>query len=310
MITPTEELSWRIKGAIIPSYKMEIEEQLLHDIEQHYKNKGGVESDFGADDDLSFPCKYSSINEICTNKVLIGIAGQLLNAPPILIQAVAWGKTYKGSSVYSNDDQRMHMDYGNNSFVHPPPFTNPDVAACLLYLSDTDVTGGGTAIVPRNGPNDFWYKPPYIKMPGQNGLPFLNNRTDAEKMLKVKGIDRSSLYGREIIPKYKIGDMLWYRHDVWHRGTPVKEGQVRYVVSLAWKKPCSNALVWNGGFAKNMYYDWLEEFISNLNGMQLYSIGFPHPLDSYWCSETIKHTKSRFECYGLDLDKYLSSTII
>ena len=310
MITPTEELCWRTKGVIIPDCKLELEEQLLHDIEQHYKMKGQVESDFGSDPDLSFPCKYTSINEICTNKVLIAIAGQLLNAPPILIQAVAWGKTYKDSSIQSNDDQRMHMDYGNNSFVHPPPFNNPDVAACLLYLSDTEDTGGGTTFVPREGPNDFWYKPPYTKMPGQNGLPFINNRLDAERMLRDNKIDRSSLYDREIKPKYEIGDMLWYRHDVWHRGTPVNPGKIRYVISLAWKKRTSATLVWNAGYAKNMYFGWLEEFISTLNHMQLYSIGFPHPLDSYWCTETINNTKNRFGSYGLDLDKYLSSTII
>jgi hypothetical protein len=311
MITPTEELYWRTRGAIVPGHQLEIDSQVIHDIEQHYKNKGSVESDFGSDPELSFPTKYESINDICVNKELISIAGQLLNAPPLLIQAVAWGKTKKSKSLQSNDDQRMHMDYGNNTWVHPPPFHNPNVAACILYLSNTEETGGGTAIVAREGMDDPWYKPPYIQMPGQNGIPFINNKKDAEKMLLNQyGINRKSLYNREIIPNYEIGDMLWYRHDVWHRGTPVKKDKIRYVISLAWKKPNATVLNWNMGFTQKMYYGWLEEFICSLNAYQLHSIGFPHPLNSYWCRETIRNTKERFKSYEFDLDKYLESDII
>ena len=312
MITPTEELCWRTRGAIIPEHQLDIDKQIIIDLESHYKSKGGCEGDFGNDAELMFPTrKYPSINNMAVHRELIAIAGQLLNGPPVLIQAVAWGKVAKDNTPMANNDQRMHMDYGNNSFVHPPPFSNPNVAACIVYLSDTAITGGGTSIVARRGHNDKWYKPPYIKMPGQAGIEFINDRETAEKELKKSyAINRDSLYAREEIPEYDIGDMLWYRHDVWHRGTPVKKGHTRYVVSLAWKKATATICIWNAGFAKQMYYGWLEKFIAKLNAYQLYSIGFPHPLDSYWCKETIEGTHARLSDHGFDLHKYLASSII
>ena len=68
----------------------------------------------------------------------------------------------------------------------------------------------------------------------------------------------------------KKGDVLWYRHDVWHRGTPVKKGCVRYVINLAYAKPNAPINVWNSGFTQKMYYGWLEDYISSLNNYQLF----------------------------------------
>ena len=104
--------------------------------------------------------KIHSINEMAVNGMLIATAGQLLNGPPILIQMQVWAKKgCKPSGPQSNQNQRMHMDYGNNTFVHPPPFVNPSAVSLIVYLSDTELTGGGTAVVPREGLNDEWYKP-------------------------------------------------------------------------------------------------------------------------------------------------------
>ena len=304
-------MHWRTKGWVVPQYQIEEIDELANDIKNYYKKKGEIKEDFGNEKDLMFPSKINSINKIATNKVLIAMAGQLLNCAPRLIQMVAWAKSgSEFTSSSSNNDQRMHMDYGNNSFVHPPPFNNPNAVSCILYLSDTDETGGGTAIVPRNGPNDKWYIPPYVRMPGQAGYEFINDKTEAETMMLYEGCDRSELYNREIIPDYEFGDVLWYRHDVWHRGTPVKPGKIRYVVNLAWKRDNAPILCWNRGWTQNMYYGWLETFISKLNAYQLYSIGFPHPLSSYWCKETIEGTQARYRCYGLDLKKYLETHII
>ncbi len=86
MITPTEELHWRMKGYVIPNYKLNLSESsIIHDVESHYKRKG-IPEDFGDDDKLSFPSEIHSINEMAVNGMLIATAGQLLNGPPILIQ--------------------------------------------------------------------------------------------------------------------------------------------------------------------------------------------------------------------------------
>ena len=129
-------------------------------------------------------------------------------------------------------------------------------------------------------------------------------------MMAYEGYDRSSLYDREEAPQFDVGEMLWYRHDVWHRGTPVNTGRIRYVINMAWTKTESPNFIWQGGYAKHLYYGWLEEFIATLNPYQLYSIGFPHPLSSYWCNETIAGVAARYHCYGFDINKYLTASII
>jgi hypothetical protein len=35
--------------------------------------------------------------------------------------------------------QRIHVDYPNNSIVHPTPPNAPDAVACLLYLDGVEV---------------------------------------------------------------------------------------------------------------------------------------------------------------------------
>ena len=36
-----------------------------------------------------------------------------------------------------NNDQRFHMDYGNNTFLHPTPWNQPENVAAIAYLADT-----------------------------------------------------------------------------------------------------------------------------------------------------------------------------
>ena len=52
---------------------------------------------------------------------------------------------------------------------------------------------------------------------------------------------RQKLYNREIFADTNVGDILFYRLDTWHRGTPVKKGKVRrskifYLRGLTGKK--------------------------------------------------------------------------
>ena len=64
--------------------------------------------------------------------------------------------------------------------------------------------------------------------------------------------------------------------DLWHRGTPVNKNKVRYVHNLAWrKKNASGICHWNKGWTQNMYYGWLEKFISLLDEEQRSILGFP-----------------------------------
>jgi len=55
----------------------------------------------------------------------------------------------------------MQMDYGNNCYGVPLPDEPLQAVAMFVYYSDTEITGGGTAMVPRRGERDSVYQWPY-----------------------------------------------------------------------------------------------------------------------------------------------------
>ena len=101
----------------------------------------------------------------------------------------------------------MHMDYGNNSFLHPPKWENPEAVSIIIYLSDISETGGGTSVVPRNTKTNHLYNSPYLNMPGINNYQFNNDRQYAEDYFQQEHPEvfqfRQQLYQHEIIPRPK-----------------------------------------------------------------------------------------------------------
>jgi len=165
------------------------------------------------------------------------------------------------------------MDYGNNMWGFPPPWNKPNAVAMILYYSDTTKTGGGTAVVPYR---PDLYKNSQRMMPGQGSIPFANNRNEAEELMKLYDPEgwelRKKCYEAEIRPFFRPGDLLVYRLDLWHRGTPVKKNKIRYVHNFLWAledAPISN---WNS-FTQRLYYGWLEKFIRSLSEKQLFVLG-------------------------------------
>ena len=264
--------------------------------------------DFGSGGKAMFPSKSMPfVNTITTSPALLTAVEQLLGTEDIvLIQSTAWAKYGKklgpdgNNDDHSNNDQRVHMDYGNNMWVHPPPWDQPNAVSIIIYLSDVRQTGGGTAVTPRQGDEDLLYQWPYSHMPGIGGIPFKNNKAAVEAMMREGASQetikiREECYRREIKTRPKFGSVLFYRHDVWHRGTPVDPGQVRYVMNVAWAKKNSPGMsTWNQGLTIQMYYGWLEEFVRSLNGQQLRSLGFPARSNPYWTKKTIEAVNMRY----------------
>lgn len=274
-----------------------------------YKNKDLSVKDFGSDGKLEFPSN-TLIDKIVVDENIINCVKKMLNTDNILlVQADAWGKEGKDDySNYSNNNQRMHMDYGNNSFLHPSNWDEPECVAMIVYLSDIKKTGGGTALVPKNNNTNKLYNFPYKNMPGICNYPFYNDKDSAEEYFLNKDKDiynfRKDLYENEIITEADTGDILFYRLDVWHRGTPVKKGQVRFVINLLWKKKeCHWINCWNPGWTKKMYYGYLEHFFTSMSPLQRSVLGVPLPGDKYWNIEKINLLKMRYP--KIDIEPYL-----
>lgn len=283
--------------------------ECVNKIKQLYQDKELICRDFGSDGKLDFPTGIC-IDYVSLNENLLNCVQQLLGTKEILLcQCDTWCK--KGSNVLteqSNNDQRMHMDYGNNTFLHPSDWNNPESVAIIIYLSDVNETSGGTAVVPRIDDNDELYKSPYINMPGLCGDKFINNKKDAELYYKEKNIEvfdfRKKLYEREMRLVPKLGDILFYRLDVWHRGTPVNKGKVRFVMNLLFKKKeCYWINQWNSGWTKKMYYGSIEELFVKLSPYQRSILGVPLPGDKYWDIEKINYLKYRYP--NIDINPYL-----
>jgi hypothetical protein len=77
----------------------------------------------------------------------------------------------------------MHMDYGNNTMLHPQ-WDTPEVVAAVIYYDDSEDTGVETGDVSRRAVDDPVYQPPFADMPGQAANPFFNDRTTVENCFK------------------------------------------------------------------------------------------------------------------------------
>ena len=266
-LTKEQEHQWRENGYCIVNNL--IDQDIInnsYDFMLNYYNNKNICTDFGSNNhELEFPTN-TILDKLYIHENIIKSVQQLLKTDEILLtQADAWSKS--GNNINrTNGNQRMHMDYGNHTFLHTSDWYAPECVAMIIYLSDIKITGGGTAIVKRLSNDDEAYQEPYINMPGQAKNSFYNDKDEAENYFKNNNIQiynfRNKLYEREFITQPSIGDILFYRLDTWHRGTPVFPNKIRNVINLVWKKKeCYWIQQWNVGFTKKMYKGILEKNI-------------------------------------------------
>ncbi len=120
---------------------------------------------------------------------------------------------------------------------------------------------------------------------------------------------RKKLYEREIPVKFTRGTVLLYRHDVFHRGTPVKPQKFRIVQNLIYRKSDAEWITnWNQGFARCMYGNGqkfiTETIIGKSSPEQRCVLGFPAPDHRYWNRVTLNAVCARYEMFGFDKKPY------
>ena len=215
------------------------------------------DSNFGG---LAFPT-LTTLDRLTLHPKILAVAREYLKGEVLLSQSEAWQKT-------SDLDQRMHMDYGNHSFLYPTPWDQPEVVAAIVYLDDTRVTGGATRVVPWQ---PKLYDHVWDCMPGI-GFPFHN----ARKYDHYEHPLRKELYAHEVEIHAQPGDVLFYRHDLWHRGTPVRPGHRRRVLNLVFKQPHAHHIyTWGQGYARKNYHGGVERLVATLTHDQRAALGIP-----------------------------------
>ena len=319
-LTKEQEYQWREEGYCIVNNL--INQDIINDCYQfilkYYDNKN-VCTDFGSNNhELEFPTN-TVLDKLYIHEHIIKSAQQLLKTDEILLtQADTWSKSGNNTNNTNitnrtnrtNGNQRMHMDYGNHTFLHASDWYTPECVAMIIYLSDIKITGGGTAIVKRLKNDDEAYQEPYINMPGQAKNHFYNDKDEAENYFKKTNIQvynfRKKLYDREIIPQPSIGDILFYRLDTWHRGTPVFPNKIRNVMNIVWKKKeCYWIQQWNMGFTKKMYKGLIENLFITMTPLQRSVFGVPMPGDAFWTLKKLQLLVARYP--GIDINPYIIS---
>ena len=323
-LTDAQIESWRERGfalvdGVLPP---ELTERAAADATALFPEPGSKESealsDFGSGGRLQFPASRDSVNQITLHPRLLAAVAQLLDVrirDLRLTQSDLWpkyGRAIRAGGDRDNDDQRIHVDYPNHTLVHPPVWSQPEAVEIILYLSDVHDCDGATALVPRSGEDDPAYRFPIVDIPGFGALEWVNDREAAETYLAEAAPESahfraSHLYPREVRARYRRGTLLLYRHDTWHRGTPLRPGSMRLAQNLTFRKAASEWLsVLHSGWAWAMYRRGqpMERLIGAASVEQRCVLGFPEPGHPYWTPETLAGVRARYAELGMDMTPY------
>ena len=326
--------SWREKGAVLVDGLLseELVMRIRQCAEDLYSGARNVE-DFGSNvPDAVFPslqARNACLNEIPLSSNITAAVGQLLGCKVEdcrLSQCELWQKKGNDENLQddvnhennvdavfdasSNNDQRIHIDAFNHYLTFPSDWDKPEAVAMIVYYADSTDCGGCTAIVHREGYDDPAYHPsdqspgphPFLLTPGGRAdLHWMNAKAKVEATLAKSHPDvaefrAAHLYPREELKSYSKGSILFYRMDVWHRGTPVTHGKVRYVHNLVYKKAhCDWITSWNNGAARSMYSlnQTMEKIIANRP--EAVVLGYPAVDSSYWDTSSREKVQARYE---------------
>jgi len=272
---------------------------------------------FGSDQRFVFPALSESCNQITLHPNLLQAIARLLDTNIVdlrLTQSDLWPKYGRPPSnkPHDNADQRIHCDYPNHMLTHPPPWDSPEAVELIIYLNEEAQSGGATAVVPRQGDRDPAYPWPIVQTPGVAGMRYVNDRASAEAYLddinpEAAAFRESNLYARECHARFKFGSVLLYRHDTWHRGTPLKPDTMRLVLNMTFKKANRDWInVLHPGWSWSMYRpdQFMEKLVARASVEQRCVLGFPAPDSPYWNEATIEAVAARYGAHGIDMSPY------
>ena len=151
-----------------------------------------------------------------------------------------------------------------------------------------------------------------VHTPGVGALEWRNDRAAAEAYLERQAPEVAKwraehLYPREVMADYRLGTVLFYRHDTWHRGTPLEPGALRLTLNMTFRKAESEWIsTLSRGWSWAMYRpSWvMERLIAKASVEQRCVLGFPRPGHSYWTQETIAAVQARYGSLGIDMTPY------
>lgn len=136
--------------------------------------------------------------------------------------------------------------------------------------------------------------------------PELIDAAASEEVARVAEF-RQSLDAREKSAHYQKGTVLFYRHDIWHRGRPLEAGKTRLVLNLTFRRAdCDYGPSWNPGWPASNYSatQFTEKLLVSLTPRQRSVLSFPMPGHRYWIERTLNEVEKRYKRLGFDMSPY------
>jgi hypothetical protein len=216
-----------------------------------------------------FPFESAALNSMVLHDNVIDLAQEFLEVTDI--------RLYQGmlSAKYSNgapdDEQLLHVDYGNHTLVVPRPEVGYQHLELFIYLSDVTPDTAATRIVSRRLTADIPIERTYLSP-----------------------AEYAHLYQAEVPATGPAGAILAYRPDVYHRGVRMTgPDAARFMLHVSYKPVATDWLgsqAWPGA-AEGMAW---HRFMQQTNVRQLTMLGFPAPGHRYWNEETLRGVARRY----------------
>jgi len=217
----------------------------------------------------SFPFEGPALNRLVVHDVLIDLAEDLLGTDRLRVyQGTASVKYSDGAPDY---EQLLHVDYGNHTLVVPRTDAGYQHLELFVYLSDVTPDTAATRFVSRTLTSDIPVERTYLSLS-----------------------DYAPLYDAEVSASGRMGSILAYRPDVYHRGTSLMaEASVRLLLHVAYKPVDTDWLgyqAWPGAAERAAWH----RFMQGATVRQLSVLGFPEPGHPYWNEQTLAGVAARY----------------
>jgi hypothetical protein len=217
----------------------------------------------------SFPFESAALNRLVLHDNIIDLAQEILGLREIrLYQGMLSAKYSKGAL---EDEQLLHVDYGNHTLVVPRPDIGYQHLELFIYLSDVTPEKAATRMVSRRLTTDIPTERTYLNP-----------------------AEYDDLYRAEVPASGPAGSVLAYRPDVYHRGVRMTATDAaRFMLHVSYKPVGTDWLgsqAWPGA-AEGLAW---HLFMQQTNVRQLTMLGFPEPGHPYWNEETLEGVARRY----------------
>jgi hypothetical protein len=217
----------------------------------------------------TFPFESAALNRLVLHDNIIDLAEEFLGLRQLrLYQGMVSAKYSQGAP---DDEQLLHVDYGNHTLVVPRTDIGYQHLELFIYLSDVTPEKAATRMVSRRLTNEIPIERAYLNP-----------------------AEYDHLYQSEVPASGPAGSVLAYRPDVYHRGVRMTAPDAaRFMLHVSFKPVDTD---WLGSQAWPSAAEGLSWhlFMQQTNVRQLTMLGFPEPGHRYWNEETLQGVARRY----------------